>query len=72
MSIVLHDTLFHLNTHPVGIQLEPRTPFPKNDSDGPQDNSAQLKIVFSYFSTKTYVVGAQKNHLNETKNTCLN
>ena len=31
---------------------------------------------FSYFSTKTYVVGAQKNCLNEmvllsTQNTCL-
>ena len=24
------------------------------------------KIKFSYFSTKTYVVGTQKNHLNET------
>ena len=23
------------------------------------------KILFSYFSTKTYVVGTQKNHLNE-------
>ena len=32
---------------------------------------------FSYFSTKTYVVGTQKNHLNETvllstQNICLN
>ena len=32
---------------------------------------------FSYFSTKTYVVGTQKNHLNEmvllgTANICLN
>ena len=32
---------------------------------------------FSYFSTKTYVVGTQKNRLNETvllstQNTCLN
>ena len=25
-----------------------------------------MKKIFSYFSTKTYVVGAQKNHLNET------
>ena len=25
-----------------------------------------IKIQFSYFSTKTYVVGTQKNHLNET------
>ena len=32
---------------------------------------------FSYFSTKTYIVGTQKNRLNETvllntQNTCLN
>ena len=25
-----------------------------------------MKIYFSYFSTKTYVVGTQKNRLNET------
>ena len=24
------------------------------------------KTLFSYFSTKTYVMGAQKNHPNET------
>ena len=34
-------------------------------------------IFFSYFSTETYVVGTQKNSLNETvllstQNTCLN
>ena len=33
--------------------------------------------IFFYFPTKTYVVGAQKNFLNETvplsaQNTCLN
>ena len=27
---------------------------------------AYLKIIFSYFSYKTYVVGTQKNRLNET------
>ena len=32
----------------------------------PPDKSELLKISFSYFSTKTYVVGAQKNRLNET------
>ena len=37
----------------------------------------KLKIIFSYLSTKTYVVGTQKNRLNETvllstQNTCLN
>ena len=26
----------------------------------------QKKIYFSYFKTKTYVVGTQKNRLNET------
>ena len=33
-----------------------------------QDLSSEsvMKILFSYFSTKTYVVGAQKNRLNET------
>ena len=36
-----------------------------------------LKIYFLYFSSKTYVVGTQKNSLNETvlfstQNTCLN
>ena len=25
----------------------------------------RMKIQFSYFSTKTYVVGTQKNHLNK-------
>ena len=28
--------------------------------------SAYQKICFSYFSTETYVVGTQKNRLNET------
>ena len=42
----------------------------------PQDKSAYWKFFF-YFSTKTYVVGTQKNRLNETvllstQNTCLN
>ena len=32
----------------------------------PPDESAQLKIIFlKSFSTKSYVVGAQKNRLNE-------
>ena len=36
-----------------------------------------MKNQFSYFSTETYVVGAQKNRLNETVllitlNECLN
>ena len=36
-----------------------------------------IKHYFSCFSTKTYVVGTQKNHLNEmvllsTQNLCLN
>ena len=39
--------------------------------------SAYQKNKCSYFSTKTYVVGTQKNHLNETvllstQNTCSN
>ena len=38
---------------------------------------AIFENYFSYFSTKTYVVGTQKNRLNETvllstQNTCLN
>ena len=37
----------------------------------------QYKTIFSYFSTKTYVVGTQENRLNETvllstQKTCLN
>ena len=37
----------------------------------------QEKKFFSFFTTKTYVVGTQKNRLNEmvllsTQNTCLN
>ena len=28
--------------------------------------SAQIQNYFSYFSTKTYAVGTQKDHLNET------
>ena len=31
---------------------------------GPPDKS-ETEIYFSYFSTKTYVMGTQKNHLNE-------
>ena len=43
---------------------------------GPQIRERNEKY-FSYFSTKTYVVGTQKNRLNETvllstQNTCLN
>ena len=43
----------------------------------PPDKSAYLKKYFLYFSSKTYVVGTQKNRLNETvllstQNTCLN
>ena len=30
------------------------------------DKSAYQKILFSYFSSKTYVVSNQKNRLNET------
>ena len=35
-------------------------------SGRPLVKSAYQKYIFSYFSTKTYVVGSQKNHLNET------
>ena len=43
----------------------------------PPDQSAYLKIIFFYFSSKTYVVGTQKNRLTEmvflsTQNTVLN
>ena len=43
---------------------------------GPQIRVSNEKL-FSYFSTKTYVVGAQKNRLTDTVllstlNTCLN
>ena len=30
----------------------------------------RYKKYFSYFSTKTYVVGTQKNRLNETQSIC--
>ena len=33
---------------------------------GPIVNHAYPKNIFSYFSAKTYVVGTQKNCLNET------
>ena len=39
---------------------------PKCACTGPPDKSAYWKIIFSYFSTKTYVVGTQKNRLIET------
>ena len=32
----------------------------------PPDKSADWKIIFLYFSSKTYVVGTQKNRRNET------
>ena len=43
----------------------------------PSDKSVYWNFFFLYFSSKTYVVGTQKNRLNETvllstKNTCLN
>ena len=43
----------------------------------PPDKSAYWKIIFSNFSTKTYIVGTRKNRLNgmvllSTHNTCLN
>ena len=48
----------------------------KTCTAGPQIRVCNEKL-FSYFSTKTYVVGTQKNRLNETvllrtQNTCLN
>ena len=41
------------------------------------DKTAKIEKYFVYFSTKTYVVGTQKNRLNETvllstQNTCFN
>ena len=33
---------------------------------GPLVKSAYRKNIFSYFSTKTYVVGTQKNRLDES------
>ena len=41
------------------------------------DKSAYQKIIFSYFSTKTFVVGTQNNRLDKTvllrtQNICLN
>ena len=36
------------------------------DHNQAPDRSAYWKIIFSYFSPKTYVVGTQKNRLNET------
>ena len=47
-----------------------------NDGRSP-DKSVYLKIIFSYFSTKTYDLATQKNRLIETvllstKNICLN
>ena len=55
-----------------GIPNRNKTGFPR-----PTDKSVQLKIIFSDFSTKTYVVGTQKNRLDETvllstQNTCSN
>ena len=46
----------------------------KIDISGPKLRVCNRKII-CYFSTKTYVVGTQKNHLNETvllstQNTC--
>ena len=43
----------------------------------PSDKSCVPENYFSYFSTRTYVVGTQKNHLDETvllstRNICLN
>ena len=38
--------------------------YPGTSINRPPDKSVYLKII-SYFSTKTYVVGTQKNRLNE-------
>ena len=42
----------------------------------PDKTSGEIKIVIFHFSTKTYVVGTQRNHLNEmavlsTQSICL-
>ena len=47
------------------------------DNNRPPGKSAYWKTIFIYFSSKTYVVGTQKNRRNETvllstQNTCLN
>ena len=60
-----------------GSTQEPRPDMTEKMLTGrPPDKRAYLKIIFFYFSTKTYVVGTQKNLLNETvllctQNTCL-
>ena len=41
------------------------------DLTGLQIRVRNLKL-FSYFSTKIYAVGTQKNRLDGTQNTCLN
>ena len=51
--------------------------FLKNTTDFRPPDKCIQENYFSYYSTKTYVVGTQKNRLNETvllstQNTCLN
>ena len=47
---------------PLHLHVNQKTDY-DNDVHRPQDKSAELKIIFL---TKTYVVGTQKNRLNET------
>ena len=58
-------------------ELAQRDSFFEQPKHGNKYNFALSNFLFSYFSTKIYVVGAQPNCLNErvllsTQNTCLN
>ena len=76
----IHPIPMHHSTYAQKIGLSRRSSLfcLSNDSRfiRPTDKSAELNS-FSYFSTKTYVVGTQNNRLNETdllstQNKCLN
>ena len=58
--------MVHKHGLPNSMKIGTQPISPKAVLTRPLDKSAYLKIIFSDFSTKTYVVGTQKKRLNET------
>ena len=81
LQICLKSSFKHLYSYLVGLEVptskicvcpcagskgSDKTKSAKAYLSRPPDKSAYWKIIFSYFSTKTYVVGTQKNRLNRS------
>ena len=60
-----NNTYMYMNTH-VKSSIFNKKKKQDKEQHRPLVKSAYQKKYFSYFSTKTYVVGTQKNRLDET------